>query len=95
MVRTQKSTGWSGRRRLHVSDGRVPRGQEAISLVRTGQGVTERSRNMMVHENLKRVWVGTSGGSCRVRRARHCQGVRQKDRKTLSWVESGQVDTAK
>ena len=36
-----------------MSDGRVPRGQEAISPVRTGQDVTERSRKMIVHENLK------------------------------------------
>ena len=39
--------------------------------------------------------MGTSGGSCTVRRARDCQRERQKDRRTLSWVESGQVDTAK
>ena len=39
--------------------------------------------------------MGTSGGSCRVRRVRDCQGVRRKDRRTLSWVESGQVDIAK
>ena len=37
----------------NVSDGRVPRVQEAISPARTGQGVTERSRNLMVHEDLK------------------------------------------
>ena len=45
---------------------------------------------------LKRVWMGTSD-----RRVPEGQddpglsGVRQKDRRTLSWVESGQVDTAK
>ena len=37
----------------NVSDGRVPGGREAISPVRTGQGVTERSRKLIVHENLK------------------------------------------
>ena len=42
----------------NVSDGRVPRGQEAISPVRTGQGVTERSRKLIVHENLRESWWG-------------------------------------
>ena len=34
----------------NVSDGRVSRGQEAISPVRTGQGVTERSRKLIVQK---------------------------------------------
>ena len=51
-----RRAGWSGGYHLDnsVSGGRVPRGQEAISLVgerRTGQDVTEWSRKPRVHEN--------------------------------------------
>ena len=61
-----------------MSDGRVPRGQEAISLVgerRTGQDVTEWSRKPRVHENLQESgWrlhavAGGSGGRWIVRSA--------------------------
>ena len=55
MVR-RATVGWPGGCHLdnNVSDGRVPRVQEAISLVgerRTGQDVTEWSRKPRVHEN--------------------------------------------
>ena len=59
-----------------------------------GQGMTERSRNRLftkieksLGEDFRRCPEGQEGP--------RLSGVRQKDRRTLSWVESGQVDTAK
>ena len=77
----------------NVSDGRVPRGQEAISLVgerRTGQDVTEWSG----HESQEFIKIEKSlcGDLMRLPEGQEgagLSGVRQKDPSTLNWVKSG------
>ena len=76
-----------------MSDGRVPRVQEAISLVgerRTGQDVTEWSG----HESQEFMKIEKSLGGDFMRlpegqEGAGLSGVRQEDPRTLSWVKSG------
>ena len=75
-----------------MSDGRVPRGQEAISLVgerRTGQDVTEWSRKPREFMKIEKSLGGDFMRLPEGQEGARLSGVRQKDPRTLSWVKSG------
>ena len=86
--------------RVNVSDGRVPRGQEAIPPVRSAAQVRvwQKGQETRLFTKIER---SLGGDFRRFPEGQEGPGlcasdwVRQKDRRTLSWVESGQVDTAK
>ena len=89
-----RRAGWSGGCHLdnNVSDGRVPRVQEAISLVgerRTGQDVTEWSgHESQEFMNIEKRLCGDFMRLPEGQEGAGLSGVRQKDPRTLNWVKS-------
>ena len=95
--------GWLGGRRRHldnlvnVSDGRVPRGQVAISPVRSAAQVRvwQKGQENRLFTKIEKSLGGDFRRYPEGQEGPGLSGVRQKDWRTLSWVESSQVDTAK
>ena len=91
MRRVRRVTGRVVRRAPFRSDGRVPRGRQAISHVRRAPN---RSGCDRIVKKAKSSWklkslCGDFGRLPEGQEGAGFSGVRQKDRRTLSWVESG------